>query len=278
MKHEEFVIKSKDNRILHGQSWAPDEIHNGVICLIHGIGEYIARYTYWAERAVSEDFAFIGIDLCCSGKSEGKRGHMPSFEIFMDDISLLLQKAGLKFPHIPIILYGHSMGGTLVLNYALRRKPEIAGLIVTSSWLKLKNGPSNFLISIVRFASRVFPNLSISSSSSAGPDGISRDKAVVEKYINDPLAHNKISLKMVISLIDAATYALNNAAKLDVPLLLMHGSGDQITDPEGSQQFYESNPEKYTYKLWDGLYHEMHSEPEKEEVFNYLMDWIRKLQ
>ena len=64
MKHEEFEIKSKDNRILYGQSWAPDEIHNGVICLIHGIGEYIARYTYWAERAVSEDFAFIGIDLC----------------------------------------------------------------------------------------------------------------------------------------------------------------------------------------------------------------------
>ena len=82
---------------------------------------------------------------------------------------------------------------------------------------------------------------------------------------------------MAISLNDAAEYALENSAKLEIPLLLMHGSADQITDPEGSRQFYESNPKKHTFKIWEGLYHEIHNEPEKEEVFEYLINWIKSL-
>jgi alpha-beta hydrolase superfamily lysophospholipase len=105
----------------------------------------------------------------------------------------------------------------------------------------------------------------------------SRDKDVVENYKNDPLVHSKISLKMIISLLDAASFALKNASIINLPVLLMHGSSDQITDPEGSRQFAASNPDKCTLKIWEGLYHEMYNEPEKEEVFNYLMNWINKL-
>lgn len=277
MKHEEFEIKSIDNRSLFVQSWIPDETISGVICFIHGIGEHLTRYSYWAERSVSEGYAFFGFDLCCSGKSEGKRGFFPSYETFMDDIDLLMQQAKSRFPGIPVVLYGHSMGGNLVLNYAITKRTDIIGLIATSPWLILKNEPSKLLLSVIRFLSKVFPNLIISSGSSVGADSISRDKSVVEKYINDPLVHNKISLKMAISLNDAAEYALENSAKLEIPLLLMHGSADQITDPEGSRQFYESNPKKYTFKIWEGLYHEIHNEPEKEEVFEYLINWIKSL-
>ena len=277
MKHENFEIKSPDKRTLFAQYWAPSDGVNGVICLIHGIGEHVNRYSYWAERAVSEGLAFFGFDLCCSGRSEGKRGLMPSFNTFMDDIDLLLKQAELRFPGIPVVLYGHSMGGTLVLNYVIRRSPGVKGVFVTSPWLLLKNKPSKFLISIIRILSEVFPNLTISTGSSSGADRISRDKEVVKDYLNDPLIHNRISLKMIISLQDAAAFALKNASKLKLPLLLMHGSSDQITDPEGSKQFSESNRNSFTLKIWEGLYHEMYNEPEKEEVFNYLMNWINKL-
>ena len=277
MKHENFEIKSPDERTLFAQYWAPFDEVTGVICLIHGIGEYVNRYSYWAERAVSEGLAFLGFDLCCSGRSEGKRGLMPPFETFMDDIDLLLKQAELRFPGIPVLLYGHSMGGVLVLNYAIRRSPAVKGVFVTSPWLLLKNKPSKFLISVVRILSEVFPNLTISIGSSSGADRLSRDKEVVKDYLNDPLVHNRISLKMIISLQDAAAFALNNASRLKLPLLLMHGSSDQITDPDGSRQFSESNKNNCTLKIWEGLYHEMYNEPEKEEVFNYLMNWINKL-
>lgn len=277
MKHENFEIKSTDNRTLFAQFWAPDDGVNGVICLIHGIGEHVNRYNYWAERAVSEGLAFLGFDLCCSGRSEGKRGLMPSFNTFMDDIELLLKQAEIRFPGAPVVLYGHSMGGALVLNYAIRRSPVINGIFVTSPWLILKNKPSKFMISVVRILSEVFPNVTISAGSSSGAGNLSRDKEVVKDYLKDPLVHNRISLKMIIALQEAAAFALENASKLKLPLLLMHGSSDQITDPEGSRQFMESKKNNCTLKIWEGLYHEMYNEPEKEEVFNYLMNWINKL-
>jgi len=277
MKHEGFEIKSSDKRTLYAQLWAPDEVPNGVICLIHGIGEHVSRYNYWAERTASEGLVFMGIDLYGSGRSEGKRGRMLSFETFMDDIELLLKQAEMRFPLVPVILYGHSMGGTLVLNYAMRRKTNITGIFVTSPWLLLKNKPSAFLVSVVRKISMIFPNLTFDTGSSSGAERFSRDKDVIENYRNDPLVHTKISFKMIISLQDAAAYALENASKLNLPVLLMHGKSDQITDPEGSRQFAASTQDKYTLKIWKGLYHEMYNEPEKEEVFNYLMSWINKL-
>ncbi len=276
MKQEGFEIKGSGERTLYAQLWAPDEVSNGVICLIHGIGEHVNRYHYWAERAVSEGFVFMGFDLCCSGRSEGKRGLMPSFDSVLDDIELLIKQAKHRFPDIPVFLYGHSMGGTLVLNYAIKRDAKINGLFVTSPWLLLKNKPSGFMVSLVRMLSGVFPNLTIDTGSSSGVERLSRDMDVVENYKNDPLVHSKISLKMIISLLDAASFALDNASKLKLPVLLMHGSSDQITDPEGSRLFAESNEEKCTLKIWEGLYHEMYNEPEKEEVFNYLMNWINK--
>lgn len=278
MKRDDFEIKSSENRTLFAQLWAPDDELNGVICLIHGIGEYVNRYWYWAERAVSEGYVFMGFDLYGSGRSEGKRGRMTSFNTFMKDIDLLLKQAEIRFPGIPVILYGHSMGGTLVLNYAIRKQHSIKGVFVTSPWLKLKNEPSEFLVSIIRMLSGIFPNLTINTGSSSGAEHLSRDKEVVKSYENDPLVHNKISLRMIISLLDAAVYALENASGINLPVLLMHGSNDQITDPEGSRKFAASNEKYCTLKIWDGLYHEMYNEPEKEDVFNYLMNWINKLQ
>jgi len=277
MKHEEFEVKNQEGRILSMQLWAPDDELSGVICFVHGIGEHINRYTHWAERSASKGYVFFGFDLCCSGKSEGKKGFFYSYDSILNDIGLLIEQAMLKFPGLPLILYGHSMGGNIVLNYGIRRKSNIRGIIATAPWLILKNKPGKIFLSTVRFLSKIAPNLIIDTSSSVNPDHISKDKDVVEQYIQDPMVHSKVSLKMAISLNDAAEYALKNASMLTVPLLLMHGSDDQITDPAGSQIFFNANPQNFKLKIWDGLYHEIHNEPEKEEVFNFLIDWIQEL-
>jgi alpha-beta hydrolase superfamily lysophospholipase len=274
MKHKQLFIKSYDGLELFMQLWMPESKPLGVVCLVHGIGEHSSRYAPWAERFINKAIAVISFDLRGNGRSEGKRGDIPSYEAFMKDIDLLLEKAGSFFPDTPVFLYGNSMGGNLVLNYTIDRQPQIKGLIATSSWLKLKDEPPKLLLLVVRLMSKVFPHMIIKSSSNVGPDSISRDKDVVNRYLSDPMVHNKISFKMAISLHDAGEKALNNSSKPDIPLLLMHGSDDNITDPEGTREFYEANPNKYTLKIWDGLYHEIHNEPEKEEVFKFLMGWI----
>jgi len=273
MKHEEFFLTTTDNPELFGQYWSAGENPVGVICLVHGFGEHSSRYTHWAEKFVKKNFALVTFDLRGHGKSPGKRGDIPSYETFLDDIACLLEKAVNLFPGIPVYLYGHSMGGGLVLNYAIRRKPEIRGVISTSPWLRLKKEQPRIFITFSRFLRSLAPGLTISSGLDA--NGISRDTDVVKKYMEDPLVHNKISMRLFLAIHDAGLSAIKDAGKLTVPVLIMQGSDDLIVDPEASREFSEGVVHDVTFKLWDGLYHETHNEPEKDEVFSFLVQWLK---
>ncbi|MGB2782801.1 MAG: alpha/beta hydrolase, partial [Atribacterota bacterium] len=117
MKHTEFKLKTFDGLLLFGQSWQPESKPKAVICLVHGLGEYSGRYTHVADALTLAGYALISFDLRGHGKSEGPRGHTPSYEALMKDISSLLEVTNKQFPQLPSFLYGHSLGGNLVLNY-----------------------------------------------------------------------------------------------------------------------------------------------------------------
>jgi len=121
MKHTEFEFKTFDGLSLFGQSWQPEDRTRAVVCLIHGLGEHSGRYVHVADSLSQAGYTLISFDLRGHGKSEGLRGHTPSYEALMQDISFLLEAANKKFPQLPFFLYGYSLGGNLVLNYVLRR-------------------------------------------------------------------------------------------------------------------------------------------------------------
>lgn len=104
---------------------------------------------------------------------------------------------------------------------------------------------------------------------------ISHDPEVVRARENDPLGHDLISARMFVSVRQAAQWALKHAAQFPLPLLLMHGSADQLTSARASRQFADQVPRNCTFKLWEGLYHEIHNEPEKQEVFDSLIAWLQ---
>ena len=272
MKHEEFTFTTSDNLELFGQFWSTKEDPSGVICLVHGFGEHSTRYAHWAERFVSKNFVFMGFDLRGHGKSPGKRGGIPSFEMLMNDISVFLEKARSLFPNIPVYLYGHSMGGNLVLNYAIDRHPDIKGLVATSPWLSLKKEQPGILLGLIRFINTLAPGLTIPSGLDA--KGISRDRDVVQRYVDDPLVHGKISMRLFLAIHDNGLLVIKKAGQLTIPVLLMQGSDDPIVDPEATREFSKGVEQDVTYKEWEGLYHETHNEPEKEEVFDFVMQWL----
>jgi len=273
MRHEEFVLTTSDKLSLFGQFWSPDEDPTGVIVLVHGFGEHSTRYKHWAEKFVSKNFAWVTFDLRGHGKSPGKPGYIPSYEILLEDIDCLLEKIKILYPDIPVYLYGHSMGGNLVLNYAIERNPDIKGLIATSPWLRLKKELPGILLGMLRFFYNLFPGLIIPSGLDA--KGISRDQEVVRNYIEDPLVHGKISLRLFLTIHDQGLLAIKRAEEIAIPLCIMQGSADLIVDPEASREFAEGVTKEVTFKEWNGLYHETHNEPEKEEVFDFLMQWLK---
>ena len=269
----DFNIKLSNGQILNGIIQSPGENTKAVVILVHGLGEHMQRYLYWAELFKKEGFGFLGVDLPGHGHSQGRRGNIKSYALTDEMIDILLKSCKQTFPGCPVYIYGHSLGGGIVLDYLLRKKPKVKGAIVTSPWLRLSFEPPKSKVIIASIMKNLIPGLI--QPSGLNINHISHDETVVEKYSNDPLVHGKISVSLFASAMTAAKYSLAHASELKIPTLLMHGSDDMICSPEGSREFAEKT-NMVELKIWNGGYHELHNEKFKEEVFKYIMDWIKR--
>lgn len=269
----DFNIKVKGGIVLRGFIQSPGENCSAVIIMVHGVGEHIRRYSDWADLFKKEGIGFAGVDLPGHGRSDGKRGYIKNYDILADMIGILIKTASRTFPGIPLFLYGHSLGGGITLDYILRKNPKIKGAIITSPWLILKYQPSRIKLLLASMLKYLLPSLT--QPSGLNTSYLSHNIEVVEKYNSDPLVHSKISVSLFYSAMSAAAYSLNHASELSIPLLLLHGSDDQICSPEGSREF-ASLTNMAELKIWDGGYHELHNEPGNREVFKYIVNWIKR--
>jgi alpha-beta hydrolase superfamily lysophospholipase len=274
MKHFEWTWYISDKTRLYAQSWQPDRPPVGVVCLVHGLGEHSSRYAHVAAALAEAGYVTLAFDQRGHGKSQGARGDAASYEQQLDDIKRLLAEAGERFPALPCFLYGHSMGGNLVLNYALRRRTPLAGVIATGPWLRSAINQPAWRIRSGRILHKLRPSLS--QASGLDVTAVSRDPAQVQAYRDNPLNHDKISLRMYFACADAGLWALDRAAEFALPLLLMHGGADRLTSAAASREFAAKIKQGCTYKEWDALFHEIHNEPEQQQVFAYMIDWLKQ--
>lgn len=268
----DFNIRLKSGLTLRGFISSPGSGLEAVIILVHGIGEHIQRYRDWAARFNKENIGFVGVDLPGHGLSEGRKGHIRDYSVTDEMIRILEDECRKTFPGVPLFIYGHSMGGGIVMDYILRNQPAVAGAVVTSPWLKLSFEPSRAKVFLAGVMKHVFPSLV--QSTGLNTADLSRDTDVIDNYKADPLTHGKISVSLFHSAMNAAANSLENAGSLTIPLLLMHGSADRICSPEGSREF-SSKTSMVELKIWDDAYHELHNELIKEEVFTYIVNWIK---
>jgi len=275
MKHTEYNWKSFDGLNFFAQLWSNDNKPKAIINLIHGIGEHSSRYEHWAKYFVDNNFFVLTFDMRGHGKSDGKQGYIPNYEAILKDIDLILEKSNEMFPDTPNFLYGHSLGGNFVLNYLLSRKnKKIHGAIVTSPWIKLAFEPPKFQISAGKLIKKIAPGFI--QNTNLKVEDISRDKNVVDKYKNDKLVHKKISIQLFFDAYNKGLFALENADKIPYKTLLMHGESDNITSHKASKELSEKNLHKITFKLWDKCFHELHNEPIKDEVADFIITWINQ--
>ena len=275
MKTQETTLQTKDGLSLFAQIWEPEDAPQGVVCLVHGIGEHIGRYQHVAEAFTQAGFTFIGYDQRGHGKSPGKRGHTPSYAAMLDDIDSLLALAQRQNPEIPCFLYGHSMGGGEVINYILRRNPQIAGAVATSPWLKTTDEQPALKMLVAKIANQLAPSFTLPNDLDLS--GLSRDPEVAVVYQADPLVHNQVSARLGYEGMQAGLWNLENAGKLALPLLLAHGDQDRLTSVQASRDFAARAGENCTLKIWEGMYHETHNEPEREQILAFYIDWIKQL-
>ncbi|HEX2981751.1 MAG TPA: alpha/beta hydrolase [Anaerolineaceae bacterium] len=264
--------KTKDGLNIYAKEFRPEGDARAVVCLVPGLGEHCNRYLHVARAFNDAGFALLTFDPRGHGRSEGQRGHAPTYDHLMDDIDLLLENAEKLYPGKDRFLYGHSLGGNLVLNYAIRRQPKLAGVISTSPGLLQAVEPPAWKTSIGKVMYNIWPTMSLANG--LDREGLSRDHAVIDKYSSDPLVHDRISARMGLDVISSGKWAIEHADEMRLPLLLVHGSADRITSCNGSDAFAAKVKGDVTFKLWEGGYHELHNEPDQAQVIQTLVDWV----
>lgn len=273
MKHFEWNW-TQEGETFFAQGWSPSQT-KGVVCIVHGFNEHSTRYAHVAERLCSAGYAVLTYDEFGHGKTTGKRGHTPGYESFLDSVKIILDEAEKRFPGMKKFLWGHSMGGNIVTNYVLRRQPNIAGAVATGPLFKLGFEPPAIKVLLAKMMVNIYP--SFTESAALDSNAISRDKEEVRKYDADPFNHGKITAGTFLGFFEAGKWALAHAADLKIPMLVMHGTADKLTSPDGTKEFAASAPQNLvSLKLWDGYYHELHNEPEPDRTtaINYIINWL----
>jgi len=273
MNAQEKTLTTFDGLTLRGKSWKPDGAPKAVVVLTHGQGEYVGRYEHVGAWFTQNGYAFYAYDLRGHGKSGGPRGHIPSYEAFLNDLEAVLKWAQAENAGRKIFLMGHSMGGQITLNYVLRRKPAIAGVMVTGPWLKLAFDPPAWKVQLGRVLNNLWPTLALPSGLTM--EMLSRDLAFLNSMPEVELYTNLVSARMGTACMEAAADALAHAAQFTTPVLFMHGSADQATNPAGTREFYEraASADK-TFKSYEGFYHEIHNEPDRARVLADMTNWL----
>ncbi len=267
------VLLTSDSNNLSGIYWQAENPIAATI-LVHGFGEHISRYDHVARHFVMENISVLGVDLIGHGYSTGKRGHINSIEDFYGCIDSMAKHTREEDEKLPLVLYGHSMGGNLVLNYLISNEQnEFCCALATSPWLQLATQPSTVQLFLAKTMNSIYPSLQ--QPSDLDVKDISSVVEVQKDYENDPLNHGTISVRLFNELYKNGLSAIEDAGKINIPVLVAHGDGDNITSAKGSEAFSHNCPQA-TLKIWPGLRHETHNEHNKEEVIGYYVDWVGK--
>lgn len=244
----------------------------GVVIIVHGKGEHIGRYEWLIQKWNEKNYHVIGGDLCGFGRHPGKKGHIRSFQQYVDQVVSWYEAA--KQYKLPVFLLGHSFGGLVVIVTMLEKHLNVHGVILSSPCLKLKNLPPLPKVLGAKLIHRFVPGFMADSQISKQP--ATRNVEIREKFRRDPLRVTKVSVRWYIELEKAMKRSFKEAKQFpNVPLLLMQAGEDGIIDKEGVKQWYHLlSIETKIYKEWPHLYHELFNEPEQEEVFHYAEKFV----
>jgi alpha-beta hydrolase superfamily lysophospholipase len=276
MKHSEGRITGCDGGSLYTQNWQPETDCRAVILLAHGMGEHCGRYVEFAEFFVARGFAVYALDHVGHGKSDGTPGFVPRFSDFVDSLKIYADEVKSAHPDKPLILVGHSMGGLISTLFVQQHGEMLDACVLSGPALTVAIEIGGFQQFMMNLLSAIAPKLGVMQLDASG---VSRDPEVVKKYIEDPLVFSgKIPSRTAKELLGMMPQAMANAASIKLPMLIMHGTADELTAVDGSKELYEkiSSNEKHLI-LYDGLYHEIFNEPEREKVMTDMAEWLDKI-
>lgn len=273
MKYNTDMFVAQDGLKLFEQTWGPETEPRATVILVHGLAEHSGRYQHVAEHLVGHGYRVAAFDLRGHGRSDGKKGYVKSFDHYLADLEQFLARIQSQNPGQRLFLLGHSMGGAIVLLYTITQQPNVSGLIVSGPAAKVSDTISPLLVKVSALVGRLFPYLPTVKIPSTV---VSHDLNVIRKRDADDLVlHGGTLARTGAELIRASKRIQSQMEAIRLPLLILHGGEDQLADLDGSQQLYQrAQATDKTLKIYDGFYHEVFNEIDKDRVLADLAQWL----
>lgn len=273
MPHHEDRFETPDGLRLHQRCWLPEGDLGAAVIVLHGLTEHSGRCAGLAGALNGHGYAVYAVDLRGHGESEGSPSFIRTFDEHLADVALFVDRVRSRQPDGPLFLFGHSMGGAILALWAITRQPRVGGLVLSAPPVRVGGNMFPILRRLAGIFSRLAPRLRITR---LGSGMLSRDPEVVAQFRGDPLVfHGRFPVRTGAEILRAGRRIEAHAEDLLCPVLLLHGTGDVVTDPAGTEAlFTRAHSHDKTLKLYPGLYHDLLHEPEKEEVTADVVEWI----
>ena len=259
---------------LFEQAWLPNQAPTAVLIIVHGLKDHSSRYERTARALVERGFGVHAFDLRGHAHSAGQRVHIDQFDDYLADLRIFVERVREQHPRTPLLLFGHSMGGAIVTRFAQRHPGQVQGLALSAAALQVNE--ASITLAGTRILAAMLPGAPLFNLDLAD---FSRDPDVVKAGLADPLVYQDAApvhtAQELISTIDQIQL---DVSSLTLPLLVMHGTADSVTPPEGSRTLYEQAPAtNKRLRLYEGLAHDLLHEPEKDLVVGDLAEWMKEV-
>ena len=274
MKHREMQFPGCQDATLHAQAWLPERAPRAIIVISHGLAEHGGRYAGLASRLVEKGYAVYALDHRGHGRSSGERANIDRFDYLVSDLGTFIGRAQRQHPDTPVVLLGHSMGGAVALACALKYQNVMRGLVLSAPALAAGEAVPAPKLWMAKLLSAVSPN---TGALTLPASAVSRDPAVVRAYETDPLVYRgSIPARTLVELLGAMSRLQAKAHELRLPVLVQHGTGDTLVPIAAVHPIYQhlGQSKSRTLQLYEGLYHEVYNEPERDRVIDDLEAWL----
>jgi alpha-beta hydrolase superfamily lysophospholipase len=269
----ETSLTSRDGTRLHVRTWPVDQPRIW-LAIAHGLGEHSGRYESLARAMSGYRIGCYAVDLRGMGRSQGRRGHLGRWQDWVEDYACFYQTVLEDAGGMEVVPLGHSFGGLVVVSAVLFGAVNPSRFVLSNPAFRAAVEVPSWKLQLGRAASRLLPALTMANE--VDPALISRDQSVVEAYRNDPLVHDRISARLFVEWSSASRQALDRAAEIEVPFLLIVGSHDRLIDPQGAADFSSRATADHSMRLYPGRYHEPFNDLGAEEVFADLAGWLEQ--
>jgi alpha-beta hydrolase superfamily lysophospholipase len=268
---DEFYESINSDSVFRKNYLCDDNSARAAVILVHGICEHCDRYAYVIERLLAQRVEVYTFDQPGHGRSSGRKGQL-SYDQTLKIIDHIKHEILADSPDLSVFVYGHSMGGAIAIQYGYKFPDSLKGCIITSPALGPKKAIPQKAIPILATLARIAPGITLRNVIEI--ELLSHDPTVNEAYEQDPMVHNKISLRLGADLVLYADRIMQEQAAFPVPAILLQGAQDGIVDPASTARFARFAGSEIEYHEIPEGFHELHNEPERDQYLDLILNWI----